>query len=61
MDAKIKFIRKYPGPRGLHLSCLTETTMTGTFDSAKQKSIHPRVAGGRTVHHKVNTCKAASA
>lgn len=55
-DIKGKFYQRYPGPRGRHLSCLTATTLTGSFKEDEQMSIHPRVINGRTRHAKVNTC-----
>jgi hypothetical protein len=43
------FKEKYVGPSGRHLSCLTQTTVTGSYDESKQKSIHP----GRRAKRKV--------
>lgn len=55
-DMKARFYAKYPGPRGRHLSFLTQTSITGSFKDDQQQSIHPRVSGGRQRHAKVNTC-----
>lgn len=60
MDTKAKFLRDYPGPRGRHLSYLTATTLTGSYEPKHQQSIHPRCVAGRQVHAKVNTCKSAT-
>lgn len=38
---KKKFMDRYPGPRGKHLSCLTQTSIAGSFKEEDQKSIHP--------------------
>lgn len=35
------FNARYQGPRGRHLSCLTETTQFGDYTEGHQKSIHP--------------------
>ena len=49
------FKSKYVGPQGRHLSCLTQTTMTGSYEDAKQRSIHStRYPGARPK----NTCAA---
>jgi hypothetical protein len=56
MDMKKSFINRYQGPRGPHLSCLTSTSMVGTYKDENQRSIHPRVQGGRTRTKKENTC-----
>jgi hypothetical protein len=55
MDMKAKFYARYLGPKGRHLSCLTATSITGSYKDDDQKSIHPRVIGGRTRSKKVNT------
>lgn len=56
-DVKSRFFSRYQGPKGRHLSCLTATSLTGSYKEDDQRSIHPRVIGGRTRSKKVNTCE----
>ena len=35
------FKRDYVGPEGPHLNCLTQTSITGSYEESKQRSIHP--------------------
>lgn len=39
--AKNIFRAKYKGPMGKHLSNLTQTSLTGSYEEDKQRSIHP--------------------
>lgn len=48
------FKSKYVGPQGKHLSYLTQTTMTGSYEEAKQRSIHSMRKGRKGT----NTCAA---
>jgi hypothetical protein len=57
-DMKARFYARYLGPKGRHLSCLTATSITGSYKDDDQRSIHPRVIGGRTRNKKVNTSEA---
>lgn len=49
------FKAKYVGPQGKHLSRLTQTTMFGTYEEAKQRSIHSTRHPGKRPK---NTCAA---
>lgn len=44
-ERKDIFKSKYKGPKGRHLSCITETTRYGSYAEDRQVSIHP------TGHH----------
>lgn len=39
-NSKARFMSRYVGPSGPHLSCLTETSLNGTYKDENQRSIH---------------------
>lgn len=59
INPKRAFLKKYQGPTGAHLSCLTQTSMVGDYELHRQSSIHP--TGRHKMLHKRRDGKAICA